>query len=183
LRARRRRVRGSRFGGAVALCLGLIGCSGAGDGSPPLAKDTDGDSVPDARDCAPADPTRWQLLAYQSRDSDADGYRADATGEVCSGATLPPAYAASTAAAGDADCDDANPAAWRLMMLYVDADGDGVGAGAGQISCVGTAAPPGFSLLGYDPLDDPSDPTAAVISSLELAPWQLTPAMDITITP
>jgi hypothetical protein len=69
------------------------------------------------------------------------------------------------------------------MMLYVDADGDGVGAGAGQISCVGTAAPPGFSLLGYDPLDDPSDPTAAVISSLELAPWQLTPAMDITITP
>ena len=136
MRARRRRTRGSRFGGAVALCLGLIGCSGAGDGSPPLAKDTDGDSVPDARDCAPADPTRWQLLAYQSRDSDADGHRADATGEVCSGATLPPAYAASTVAAGDADCDDANPAAWRLMMLYADADGDGVGAGAGQISCV-----------------------------------------------
>jgi hypothetical protein len=63
------------------------------------------------------------------------------------------------------------------MMVYVDADGDGVGAGAGKVTCVGSRAPAGFSLVCYDPSDDPKDPASASVSYPELSPWQFaTPA-------
>jgi hypothetical protein len=168
-------LRGAILFCAMALCLAVIGCNGTDRQlPPPLVQDADHDSVPDAQDCAPTDPTRWQLLAYQSVDNDADGHWVNSTGQVCAGASLPPGYSATAVAAGNADCNDASPAVWRFMMIYRDADGDGVGAGAGKVVCVGTSAPAGFSLFGYDPLDDPSDPTAASVSSLDLSSWQLT---------
>jgi hypothetical protein len=160
---------------ALALCLAVIGCNGTDrQPPPPSVQDTDHDSVPDAQDCAPRDPTKWQLLTYQSVDSDSDGHWVNFTGQVCAGASLLPTYSATAVAASDQDCDDTNPAVWRLVMIYRDADGDGVGAGAGKVACAGTSAPAGFSLFGYDPLDDPSDPTAASVSNLELSSWQLT---------
>jgi hypothetical protein len=58
------------------------------------------------------------------------------------------------------------------MTVYADADSDGVGAGGGSVACLGTAAAPGFSLLGYDPADDPTDPDSP-ISTLELSSWLL----------
>ncbi len=88
--------------------------------------DSDGDGTPDLEDCAPNDPTRWQLLAYAYRDADGDSYTVSQSGSICSGATLPAGYAN---AANGADCDDTNPSIYVLASVYADADGDGVGAG------------------------------------------------------
>ncbi len=198
-------------------CGALAGCGGGGgggDSSTPTVVDTDKDTVADTSDCAPTDATKWQQLSYQSADLDGDGHRVSASGQVCSGASLPATYSASTAPANDIDCDDASAttwqqlpysavdadhdtyfvaasgsvcsgaalsagyansapakvdvdcadndaAAWRFTSTWADADGDGIGAGPATISCVGTGASAGHSLLGYDPNDDPGDPNAA----------------------
>jgi hypothetical protein len=57
-------------------------------------------------DCAPIDPTRWQLMPYAYRDADGDGYTVPAAGAVCAGASLPRGY--TNTAHGD-DCNDADP--------------------------------------------------------------------------
>lgn len=155
-------------------CAVVVGCGGGGGGSPPVVQDRDHDGIPDAQDCAPDDPTRWQMLSYQSSDADSDGHFANSSGQVCSGSSLPANY--SVAQATDPamlDCDDNNSSVWRLVTVYADKDGDGVGAGPGQVSCIGKAAPAGFSLLGYDPVDDPSNPNSAAVSDLDLPSWQL----------
>jgi hypothetical protein len=59
------------------------------------------------------------------------------------------------------------------MAIYPDQDADGIGAGGGSVSCVGLAASAGFSIYGYDPLDDPSDPDAASTSNFDLPIWAL----------
>jgi len=142
-------------------------CAGAA-----LPSQYSADPIAGDPDCDDADDMAWQLLAYVARDADADGHDVAIAGEVCSGATLPAGYMA-TAAVPPADCDDADSSAWRFMTTYADADGDRVGAGPGTVTCIGTHAAPGFSLLGYDPLDDPQDPTSGGISTLELSSWQL----------
>ncbi|WP_161829938.1 hypothetical protein [Steroidobacter agaridevorans] len=125
-------------------------------------------------DCNDSDASLWRILPYVSRDADADGFSLAASGEVCSGDALPAGYGTTAPQATLADCDDSSATTWRVMMTYGDADGDGVGAGAGEVTCIGTNAPPARSLLGYDPVDDPSDPTAISVSNLELSAWQLT---------
>jgi hypothetical protein len=214
----------------LLLSLGLtaaVGCGGGGS-SPPVVQDTDHDGVPDAQDCAPNDPTKWQMLSYQSVDADSDGKFANSSGQVCAGASLPPQYSANAVAAGTSvdcddtdatrwqllpyaavdadgdgfsiaktgqvcsgaslpkgysasppdarttDCDDSNPTAWRWVMVFADKDGDGVGAGPGVVRCVGSKAPAGYSFLGYDPLDDPANPSSAGTSTLDLPSWLLT---------
>jgi hypothetical protein len=208
--------------GLVALVLGACGHS-----RPPNA---DQDAVTDAIDCAPTDATKWQLMAYQSADVDGDDHRSGPPGQVCSGAALPARYSAAPADAGDVDCNDANPAIWRLLpfqsadadgdghrrgpgtvcagallpathsnltaaagdidcddasattwrltSVYRDADGDGLGAGKGTITCIGTNAAAGYSLRGYDPLDDPTNPASSSVSDLDLPAWLRQPADD-----
>lgn len=125
-------------------------------------------------DCNDNNASLWRILPYIARDADADGFSVAASGEVCSGNVLPAGYSTTAPQLTAADCDDSSNAVWRVMMTYGDADADGVGAGAGAVTCMGTAAPPARSLLGYDPVDDPSDPTATAVSNLELPAWQLT---------
>jgi hypothetical protein len=217
-----------RTGCLLCVLVAVAGCGGGGGSSgsrqPP---DGDNDGFADAQDCAASDATRWQLLAFQSVDLDADGRRVNSSGQICSGSALPSTHFAAAVAAGDVDCDDTNAsisqlrpyasrdvdadgfsiassgevcsgaalpagygttaptiaaadcddtiaAIWRLRMTFRDADADGVGAGAGEISCMGSGAPTGRSLRGYDPIDDPGDPNAGTVSNLELASWQLT---------
>jgi hypothetical protein len=210
----------------MSLALTLTGGCGGGNTATPVVKDTDHDGVPDSQDCAPNDPTKWQMLPYQSVDADSDGKFVNSSGQVCAGATLPPQYSVSQVAAASADCDDANPtrwqlltyaavdadsdgfsvakagqvcsgttlpkgysasppdirttdcddsnpSVWRLVMIFADKDGDGVGAGSGVVKCVGSTAPAGYSFLGYDPLDDPANPSSAGISTLDLPSWLL----------
>jgi hypothetical protein len=114
------------------------------------------------------------MQLYASRDADADGFTTAESGQICSGATLPTGFGTTAPPASSADCNDANSTVWRLMTTYSDADGDGVGAGTGAVTCIGAAASPSRSLLGYDPVDDPSDPTAPTLSNAELSPWQFT---------
>lgn len=126
-------------------------------------------------DCDDASNTRWQLLTHAARDADADGHNVASGGQVCSGASLPAGYLAAASVSPE-DCDDANSSAWRFMTVYADADGDAVGAGRGAVTCIGNGAAPGFSLLGYDPLDDPTDANSAGISNVELPSWLLSTA-------
>jgi hypothetical protein len=125
-------------------------------------------------DCDDSDTSRWQNRPYSSRDVDADGFSIAAAGQVCSGASLPAGYGPTAPLAVAADCDDANAVAWRVMTTYGDADADGVGAGAGEVMCMGANPPANRSLLGYDPSDDPSDPDAGAIASVDLPSWLLT---------
>jgi hypothetical protein len=119
-------------------------------------------------DCSDSDHSVWSLLEYGARDADQDGYSVVEEGSVCSGQSLPLGYASSPSS--QLDCDDTADARWRWMGIYTDRDGDGVGSGAVDTSCVGSVAPAGYALTGYDPLDDPSDPTSLITSSFDLNP-------------
>lgn len=109
--------------------------------------DTDGDGFADTIDCAPADKTRWQTVAYSYRDADGDTYTVAESGTVCAGSAFPPGYRIDPI--GD-DCDDTNPNVYMVLPIFADTDGDGVGAGASQAVCVGGTAPPGQSFRGDD---------------------------------
>jgi hypothetical protein len=119
---------------------------------------TDGGAPPgrslDPTDCAPSDPTAWRVVELVDRD--ADGFTASETPPLCVDAALPDF--ARTEPEGN-DCDDADPALFRWMVLYPDLDGDGVGTRPRSILCVGEAVPAGWSRLGYD-VDD-TDPSVA----------------------
>jgi len=106
-----------------------------------------------AGDCAADDASRWQVLSYAWVDRDGDAVTAMEAGQVCAGRFLPEPY--RPAAAG-LDCDDARADRWRWTVLYPDRDGDGAGAPPREITCLGFAMPPGFSLGGGDP--DDADP-------------------------
>ncbi|QSQ13011.1 hypothetical protein [Myxococcus landrumensis] len=116
-------------------------------------------------DCAADDATRWQQLAYAHVDRDVDGATTPEKGSVCAGATLPTPY--FTQASGN-DCDEADPARTRWVVLYPDHDGDGVGAEPRQVSCLGASIPSGWSVYGYDTNDNDPGTTADEESDLEL---------------
>lgn len=59
------------------------------------------------------------------------------------------------------DCATDDHTRWRNVMVYADFDGDGVGAGDGTLSCIGANADAGYSVKGYDPNDNPSDPNSS----------------------
>jgi len=111
------------------------------------------DRVATGTDCAAADASRWQTLAYAGLDEDGDGFTTRTGGSLCSGAALPDPYRASVA--GN-DCDDADETLWRWTVLYPDSDGDGIGAPPREIPCIGESIPPGYSLEGWDA--DEGDP-------------------------
>ncbi|WP_242345095.1 hypothetical protein [Anaeromyxobacter terrae] len=111
------------------------------------------DWVATGTDCAAADETRWQMLAYAGLDEDGDGFTTRIAGSLCAGAALPDPYRAKVA--GN-DCDDSDTALWRWTVLYPDADGDGIGTPPREILCLGEAIPAGYSLEGWDAY--PADP-------------------------
>ncbi len=112
--------------------------------------------VATSTDCAPDDSGKWQMLSYAYADRDGDGVTARESGTICAGAVLPDPF---RAAASGNDCDDANDALYRWVVLYPDDDRDGVGAPPRQVQCLGATLPDGFSLYGWDP--DDGDPLVA----------------------
>jgi len=132
--------------------------------------DRDNDGIETALDCDDRDAAVYQQLPYQSSDADADGFTQNQPGLVCSGAALPVGYSAEPASGWD-DCDDQNPATWRMVVVYEDIDGDGVGSPPGVLDCIGMEPPASFSLLGYDPVDNLSDPNSASLNEAELPLW------------
>lgn len=134
-------------GSAVAMCT---------DGSVPATYSRSG------TDCAPTEASQWQRLAYAHVDSDGDGHTTPSSGELCVGPALPAGY--SAVASGN-DCDDADGALFRWVVVYSDGDGDSVGAGARSVPCLGATWPSGFSRLGYD-VDD-ADPARSEDSELD----------------
>ncbi len=127
---------------AIARGACLAGCGGGGGGgtSPPAVADADKDTVADASDCAPTDATKWQALSHQSIDLDGDGHRANATGQVCSGMTLPSGYFTAAAPANDVDCDDGAAQRWQVLQYEaVDADADGHFVASVGSACSGNA--------------------------------------------
>jgi hypothetical protein len=103
------------------------------------------------------------LLTYAAIDADGDGFTVPASGELCTGGTLPPPF---EAAEHGLDCDDADPTADHLALLYPDQDGDGVGATPRQILCIGATPPQGFAPGGYD--EDDGDPAVIETDDDEL---------------
>jgi len=132
--------------------LGQLACT---NGSPPAGFSTDG------TDCDDEDATLWALLSYTAIDNDGDGITVPASGQLCTGGTLPPPF---LAAANGTDCDDDDPTLTHLAVLYLDQDGDGVGTPPHQVVCIGNALPVGLARGGYDEND--SDP--AVIETEDL---------------
>jgi hypothetical protein len=124
-----------------------------------------GDSEPD---CDDADAGRWTIAAYVGRDRDLDAHPVAEAGNLCYSAAALPASYVTAVPAQLVDCDDANPARWRLVSVYHDRDGDGVGAGTRLLQCHGALPTVGLSFMGYDPNDDPDDPDAALVSEYEL---------------
>jgi hypothetical protein len=130
---------------AIVLALLCVHCGN--DSS--MSRDRDRDRVDDAGDCAPDDAARWRRVSNLFRDADGDGYRASALlVNACAGAEDVPA--GHTREPSPLDCDDQDPAIWRLATLYPDQDRDGHGAGAEAEQCIGAAAPDGMSEIGGD---------------------------------
>jgi hypothetical protein len=92
--------------------------------------DADGDGVPDSRDCAPNDPTRFRLLNLFI-DADGDGYDAGRE-ELCIGNTIPAGYRETSLGA---DCDDTNPSINVQRTWFKDTDNDGYSDGASLTQC------------------------------------------------
>ena len=126
-------------------------------------------------DCNDADVTRWLTVSYAGRDRDSDEHPVAEPGELCQGAAALPAGYSASAPPELRDCDDGDVTRWRLISVYRDADGDGVGAGPRTVACLGRDPAAGFSLKGYDPNDDASDPDASLVSNFDLPPDFRTP--------
>jgi hypothetical protein len=107
--------------------------------------------------CELDDGSFGSLLPYAAIDADGDGVTVPASGEVCTGGTLPPPY---QAAENGLDCDDADPAvAVLLPYAAIDADGDDVTVPAsGQLCTDGTLPPPYEAAQNGLDCDD-ADPT------------------------
>ncbi len=86
--------------------------------------DDDGDGIPDASDCAPLDPSKYQS-AMLYIDSDNDTYTVGNGGPVCYGATIPSGYQSVKSATDD--CNDGDASLTTPITYYADSDGDGFG--------------------------------------------------------
>jgi hypothetical protein len=102
-------------------------------------------------DCDDNDNTQWQLLNGYV-DADGDGYTIGSLVQVCSGASLPSGYRATSLGP---DCDDTNPAINPTTVWYLDTDNDGWHT-ATQVSC--TSPGEGWTAVlptgGYGDCDD-----------------------------
>lgn len=134
-------VDGDQFGDGPALSFCTAGVLPAGH-------------APSAGDCAPTNSAAWMMRAYEYRDADGDGAAVPSSGQVCSGAALPPGYLLQPPARPN-DCDDRNPQVFETLMVFRDGDGDGFGAGTSRYTCTNGTAPPGTSIFGSD-CDDTS---------------------------
>ncbi len=135
---------------ALAITLQLAGCGGSG-GASNGNLDRSGTTK---TDCAPDDPSRWQMLTYTSTDADSDGYFVNSSGQVCSGSSLATGFSTQAVATSAADCDDFNPARWQLLaFVAVDTDGDSHPVNlTGQV-CSGKSLPDGYFSEPTDPAD------------------------------
>jgi hypothetical protein len=124
-------------------------------------------------DCDDANASRWQLLSYAGVDLDGDGHRIASAGQMCAGNSLPAGYSAGAPSQIEQDCDDASSTTWRYTTVYADRDGDGVGSGKGSVMCIGASAASGYSLRGYDPLDDPMNSNSASVNNFDILPTLL----------
>jgi hypothetical protein len=106
--------------------------------------------VTSGTDCAPDDAQLWQKVNGVQLDRDGDGYTRPESAVQCIGAALPDPW---RAAASGNDCDDADTALWRWVVLYPDDDGDGVGTPPREVMCLGETIPAGWSPYGWDPDD------------------------------
>ncbi|RYZ46724.1 MAG: hypothetical protein EOO72_01335 [Myxococcaceae bacterium] len=124
---------------------------GVGEGDPILRCISPGESIPgevfQGGDCGPGDGTRWQYLAFASRDVDFDGYLAPASGLRCSGFWLPSGFSASVV---NDDCDDRDVTRFRTWSVHADSDRDGVGAGPATAICGGAQVPTGYATTDTD---------------------------------
>lgn len=102
----------------------------------------------DQSDCDDADPQAWVTVSYQHRDADGDGYTVAEAGVLCTDGQYPQGYLQSGSA--EADCDDGEPTAFRLVQAYEDTDGDGSGVLPAQLLCTGAEVPAGFVLEAGD---------------------------------
>ena len=118
-------------------------------------------------DGADNEAARSQSVSYVARDGDDDGYVLIGSGSLCTSGALPPGYLGAIGSA-KTDCDDRNHTLWRVVALYEDKDGDAVGSGRFEATCIGDVVPPGFSILGYDPVDIAGDPQSAPVSDFDL---------------
>jgi hypothetical protein len=139
---------GAGAGPAILLC---------NDGSVPP-----GDSASDT-DCAPADRSLWQSLAYAYVDRDGDGATMPESGTQCSGAALAPPYLVK---ASGRDCDDADATRTGWRAVYPDGDADGAGAGVYRVECLGSTPPAGASFFGDD--EDDADPKVGPLDPVDL---------------
>jgi hypothetical protein len=119
-------------------------------------------------DCDDSASSRWRLHSYLSRDLDGDGYRENKPGTFCGQGAMPANLSPEPYFAEYVDCDDADITRWRLMATFRDLDGDGAGGSTAVRQCMGYQVPNGYALAGYDPLDDPGNPSSASISTVEL---------------
>ena len=99
-------------------------------------------------DCNDNNNLVWQNLSGYA-DVDSDGYTTGALLTICTGATLPAGYSASSLGT---DCNDNNNLVWQNLSGYVDVDGDGYTTGTQLTICSGTSLPSGYSAgsLGND---------------------------------
>jgi hypothetical protein len=130
-------------------------------------------------DCDDNDPTVSELHTFYV-DVDGDGY-GDPAHPITVCANVPPlGYALDGSDPDDTnlaitpldvdgdhvadvnDCAPMNANAWELHTVYVDADHDNYDAGA-MSACIGTTAPPGYSLVTYGPDCDDQNATLTLL--------------------
>jgi hypothetical protein len=122
--------------------LSLAGCGGSERGT---VSDADNDGVADSVDCAPQLAQAWRLLDFASIDQDEDGFRVNASGQVCAGGALPPNRFATSVSADSMDCDDSDATIWSTRIYAaVDTDHDGYGVAKSGEVCAGAALPAGL---------------------------------------
>lgn len=121
-----------------------------------------------AADCDDADASAWHPWSFASRDDDGDGYRVNTAGTFCGQDALPAHLNVAVTPGRSVDCLDTDVTRWQYKAVYRDGDGDGTGAGAAQFPCMGATPPAGFVLSGYDPADDPNDPSSTTVSTFTL---------------
>ncbi len=131
---------------------GFADADGDGYGVLPRVSVCSGSSLPagyvtNSTDCAADDAAAWRSSTYAYVDRDADGFTVRESGSFCYGDVLPAPYLAT---ANGNDCDEADPALYRWVVLYEDKDGDGVGAPPRWIPCLGATLPDGWSIFGFD---------------------------------